>query len=132
MIRAWLAPKLWGLHLLLVAAVVFTTVMGLWQLGVYDARQASAQAEGGPVQAVELSEVLGPDEAFNESANEQPVRVRGRYAPAEDQIWVSGRKHGGRDGYWLVAPFLVEGVPKDEAGRDAALLVVRGWSPDNR
>src|SRR5699024_6514888 len=36
------------------------------------------------------------------------------------------------DGYWLVAPFLVEGVPKDEAGRDAALLVVRGWSPDNR
>ena len=121
--RVLLRPAMLGLHVFAVAAVIFTIVMGLWQLGVYDDRQAHEQAEKRDVATVPLDEALGPDEAFSGSANHRPVEVRGSFGPADDQIWVSGHSLDGREGYWLVAPFVVKG--------DDALLVVRGWSPTN-
>lgn len=118
-----LRPAMLGLHLFAAVAVVFTIVMGLWQLGVYDDRQAHEQAEKRDVGTVPLDEALGPDEAFSGSANHRPVEVRGSFGPADEQIWVSGHSLDGQDGYWLLAPFVV--------GADDALLVVRGWSPTN-
>lgn len=130
-LRLLLQPRLVGLHLFAVAALVFTIVMGLWQLGVYDSRQADERADQRSVPTVPLDQVLGPDEVFTGKANHRPVTTSGRFAPADEQFWVSGRERGGRSGYWLVAPFLVEGQPASASGRFRALLVVRGWASDN-
>lgn len=128
-------PALLGLHLLAVAAVVLTVVMGLWQLGVYDAQRHDEQVEQSAAGAVPLDDVLGSDEAFTGDANHRLVSVAGTFAPADRQVWVSGRDLDGRDGYWLVAPFLVGAV--DDSGDDSgggrtdALLVVRGWAAES-
>lgn len=122
-VRVLLRPAMLGLHVFAVAAVVFTIVMGLWQLGVYDDRQAHERADQRDVATVPLDEALGPDEAFSGTANHRPVEVRGSFGPTDEQVWVSGHSLDGQDGYWLVAPFVV--------GADDALLVVRGWSPTN-
>ena len=112
-----------ALHVLGIAALGLTLVMGLWQVGVYDTRQEHERADKESVPTVPLDDALGPDEGFSSSANHRPVEVTGSFGPADQQIWISGRTHDGADGYWLLAPFLV--------GGDRALLVVRGWSPTN-
>lgn len=121
--RVLLRPAMLGLHGFAVAAVMSTIIMGLWQLGVYDAQQRDEQPLRGDVAAVPLDEALGPDEAFSGSASNRLVEVSGSFGPADEQIWVSGRSLDGEDGYWLVAPFVI--------GQDDALLVVRGWAPAN-
>ncbi|MCW2748610.1 MAG: hypothetical protein JWP10_1752 [Nocardioidaceae bacterium] len=117
--RLWLRPGLLVLHVLVVVAVVFCLFMGLWQLGVYDARQQDERADRQQVPTVALQKVMGPNDAFSSRANHRPVTVTGEFAPAADQLWVSGRSQGGTDGAWLVAPFVTE------SGN--ALLVVRGF-----
>ena len=64
----------------------------------------------------------GPDEPFAGRLNQRPVRIDGSFAPADQQVWVTGKRQDGPTGAWLLAPFLV-------GGGDDALLVVRGWSP---
>ncbi|MBW9209950.1 hypothetical protein KV100_09785 [Mumia sp. zg.B21] len=125
----WLSPRLWGLHALVVVAVTFTVFMGLWQMGVYDDRRAEAEADQTTASVVPLQDVLGPDEPFTTTAASRTVALTGTFAPAERQVWVSGREQSGRDGYWLLAPILVDEVA-GASDRPAALLVVRGWSPD--
>lgn len=121
-LRPWLRPGLLGLHLFAVVALVFCVIMGLWQLGVYDSRKEHEQADKQAVPRVALTDVWGPDAAFEGRLNHRPVSIEGRFAPADEQVWVRGKEQGGRTGAWLVAPVLV--------GGDAhALLVVRGWSP---
>lgn len=130
-LRLLLQPKLLGLHLFAVVALIFTILMGLWQLGVYDDRQVSERADRQTVPTVPLSQVLGPDEVFTGKANHRPVTASGQFAPGDEQFWVSGRELDGRSGYWLVAPFLVDDQPEAASGRPRALLVVRGWAADN-
>ncbi len=50
------------------------------------------------------------------------MTAKGTFAPASQQVWVTGKEQGGRTGAWLLAPLLVD-------GDDHALLVVRGWAP---
>lgn len=121
-LRLWLRPGLLGLHVFAVAAIAFCVFMGLWQMGVYDARQEHERADRRNVPVVDFDGLWGPDEPFEAKLNHRPVTVAGEFAPAADQFWVSGRKQGNQTGFWLVAPFVV-------AGGDEALLVVRGWSP---
>lgn len=109
------------LHLFAVASLVFCVVMGLWQLGVYDSRQADERADRQVVPRVELAGLWGPDEAFEARLNQRPVTATGRFAPDADQFWVTDRDQGGVRGAWLVAPLMTD-------ARDA-LLVVRGWAP---
>lgn len=112
-----------GLHVLGVAAVVFCVVMGLWQLGVYDDRQAHEQADRQEVPTVPIDTIWGEDEPLTATVNHRPVTVDGVFAPASDQMWVANKEQDGVEGYWLLSPLLV-------TGSDQALLVVRGWSPD--
>ncbi|MDO9379845.1 MAG: SURF1 family protein [Nocardioidaceae bacterium] len=130
-LRIVLRPSLVGLHLFAVAALVFCIVMGLWQLGVYDSRQASERADRQQVPRVALDEALDPDSAFTSTANHRPVVIEGTYGPSDAQVWVSGRELDGRDGYWLVAPVLTGATGDD--GRPLAIVVVRGFSdtPDD-
>ncbi|MEV7397987.1 SURF1 family protein [Aeromicrobium sp. NPDC092404] len=121
--RSWLRPGLVGLHVFGVVAVAFCVFMGLWQLGAYDSRQEHEQADKREVPRVALSSVWGPDEPFTGKLNHRPVSAKGAFAPASDQVWVTGKEQDGRTGAWLLAPFLVD-------GDDRALLVVRGWAPE--
>ena len=118
--RLWLRPGLVGLHVFAVVAVAFCVFMGLWQLGVYDSRQEHEQADKREVPRVALSGLWGPDQPFEARLNHRPVTVQGTFAPASEQVWVTGKEQDGRTGAWLLAPLLVDGD---------ALLVVRGWAP---
>jgi surfeit locus 1 family protein len=122
-LRLWLRPGLLGLHAFAVVSIAFCVVMGLWQLGAYDNRQEHERADKQTVPTVALSGLWGPDEPFTGRLNQRPVTVEGRFAPAEEQVWVTDRRSGDRTGVWLLAPVLVD-------GDDHALLVVRGWAPE--
>lgn len=128
-LRLWLRPHLIGLHVFAIAAIVFSVFMGLWQLGVYDSRQADERADRQDVPTVPLSQVWGPGQRFTSTVNHRPVTVIGRFADSVEQVWISGKSEDGTAGYWLVAPILVSG--DDEQGaKSTALMVVRGWSAE--
>ncbi len=119
-LRAWFRPGLLGLHAFAVIAIVACVFMGLWQAGVYDSRQEHERAESQTVPRVELDGLWGADDPFEGKLNQRPVTIEGQFAPADEQVWVAGKRQDGQAGVWLLSPVLVD---------DAALLVVRGWSP---
>lgn len=121
-LRSWFRPGLLGLHAFAIAAVVFCVVMGLWQLGIYDSRQADERADQQVVPRVALSDAWGPDDPFEARLNQRPITATGVFAPDADQFWVTDRVQGGASGAWLVAPLLTDA--------QEALLVVRGWAPE--
>ncbi|MPZ60682.1 MAG: hypothetical protein GEU93_05175 [Propionibacteriales bacterium] len=108
----WLTPKLIGLHLLASILVAGMTVMGLWQLGTYDERQASSIAERAAAPPVPLDDVLGPDDALTGDAHGRTVTVSGRYAGPQLLVTRPNAEP------WLVTPLTTES--------SAAVLVVRG------
>lgn len=122
-VRRWFTPSLVGLHVFAVVAVVFCVAMGLWQAGVYDSRKADERADRQDVPRVAFAGLWGADEPFSGRLNHRPVTIEGTFAPADRQVWVTGKELDGRRGAWLVAPVVV-------SGSDEALLVVRGWSAD--
>ncbi len=119
-LRPWFRPGMLGLHAFAVIAVVACTVMGLWQLGVYDSRQEHERAESRTVPRVALEGLWGPDDPFESRLNQRPVTIRGQFGPADQQVWVVGKSQGDQVGVWLLAPVVVDG---------AAIVVVRGWAP---
>ncbi len=130
----WLRPHLLGLHLFAVAAVLFSIFMGLWQLGVYDARQADERADRGAVPTVPLVDVWGPGEPLKTTTNQRPVTVTGHFADSGQQVWIAGKsvdsgEKGAANGFWLTAPFRVDG-DEQPGTKPTALMVVRGWSAE--
>ena len=114
--RVLLAPRYWGYHLVVVAALVAAGLLGLWQYhGWQERRDAEARdlTQGAPIP---LADAIGPDDPFPGTLVGQPVEVHGTYLG--NTFWVSGRQHEGRDGYWVVDPVRVG---------DSVLPVVRGW-----
>ena len=114
--RVLLAPRYWGYHLVVVAALVAAGLLGLWQYhGWQERRDAEARdlTQGAPIP---LADAIGPDDPFPGTLVGQPVEVHGTYLG--NTFWVSGREHEGRDGYWVVDPVRVG---------DSVLPVVRGW-----
>lgn len=119
--RRFLSPGLIGLHLFAIAAITFCIIMGLWQSGTYDSRQEHERADKQAVPRVAMSTIWSADAPFVKELNHRPVTVDGEFAPATEQVWVTGKDNGGREGAWLLAPLIVDG------GSDA-LLVARGWA----
>jgi surfeit locus 1 family protein len=123
-----LAPRLLPLHLLGVAATVAAVLLGLWQLGAWQAHRDAEARDLTSLAPAALDRVLGPDEPFPSSAVGRPVRFTGRWLP-DSTFYVTDRRHAGRTGFWVVTPVAV--CAQDAACRtSSALLVVRGWTAD--
>lgn len=111
----WLSPRLLPLHLLGAVLVAACVLMGLWQLGVYGAKQHVPSTHARSAGPVPLLEVWGPDAPFSPDVERRPVWVRGVFTG--EQMLV--QRGSGR--YWTVAPLRVDGT-------SSSLLIVRGWS----
>ncbi len=121
---ATLAPRLWPGHLLALALVAGTVVLGLWQLDAWQARRADEARDLTRSEPVPLADVLGPDDPFPGRSVGQPVKLAGTWL-ADGTVFVSGREHQGRDGFWMVTPLAIG----DEVSAPA-LPVVLGWVAD--
>jgi cytochrome oxidase assembly protein ShyY1 len=118
-----LAPRYWAVHLLALVAVATAGALGFWQ---YDAWHSRREAEAVDLTRVEpepLAAVMGPDDPFPGTRIGQPVVLDGTWVPG-GTLYISGREHDGRDGFWVVTPLAITGVD------DPALPVVRGWVAD--
>lgn len=111
------------MHLLAIAAVVVTVLLGRWQYDVWHQHREDSAASVTREAPVPLDEVLGPDAAFPASGVARPVVVQGRWDPA-GTVYISGRQHDERDGVWAVTPVVT--------ASGSEIPVVRGWttSPD--
>lgn len=106
----------------MVLALAAAVLLGLWQLDVWQAHRTAATIDLTHDRPVPLARVMGGDSAFPGDAVGKPVTFAGRWL-ASGTVYVSGRRHDGRRGYWVVTPVLV--------GR-SAMPVVRGWAPRDR
>jgi cytochrome oxidase assembly protein ShyY1 len=116
-----LAPRYWGVHLLMVAAVVATVLLGRWQYDVWHAHRADSAASMTRLSPRPLDSVLGPDAAYPGDALGRPVTVEGTWDP-DGTVFVSGREREGRTGYWAVTPVVMPS--------GSEVPVVRGWVTD--
>lgn len=125
MVLRLLAPRYWGIHALVVVLTGAAGWLGLWQLHSWQAHRDEQARDLSHSQPVPLTEVMGPDDPFPGALVGAPVTVTGRWLP-EDTFFVSGRRLGDADGYWVLTPLVVD-------GGQAALPVVRGWTvePDS-
>jgi surfeit locus 1 family protein len=120
--RELLAPRFWGVHLLALASVVVAALLGAWQYDAWQERRAAEAVDLTQLDPIPLAEAMGPDDPFPGDLVGQPVSVDGTWV-AEGTVFVSGREHDGRAGYWVVTPLAVP------AADEPALPVVRGWVP---
>lgn len=118
-----LAPRYWGIHLLMVSAVVATALLGRWQYDVWQRHRAESAASVTRLAPVPLDSVLGPDAAYPGSGLGRPVVVEGTWDPAHT-VYVSGREQQGRSGFWAVTPVVTSS--------GSEIPVVRGWLADVR
>lgn len=114
-----LAPRSWGAHLLMVAAVAAAVFLGLWQLNVWEAARADEAKDLSKAAPLPLAKAMSGDSPFPGQYVGQPVSFQGEWLPA-GTLYVQDREVRGRRGYWVVTPVLV--------GK-SAMPVVRGWSP---
>ncbi|WP_082748136.1 SURF1 family protein [Nocardioides jensenii] len=118
-----LRPKYWGFHLLALVLVGIACGLGVWQLNAWQAHRAAEARDLTRIEPEQLTDVIGADDPFPGRKVGQPVVVRGSWVP-QSTLFVSGREHDGDQGYWVMTPVAIDGQD------GAALLVVRGWTPD--
>lgn len=118
------SPRLWGAHALMVAFVAAAVALGVWQFNAsrdHKAEQVANLVHANPVQ---LTDLLGPNDAMMGHQVGRPVTLTGIWLPG-DTVFVDGHTHRGQVGYWAVTPVLVDGrSPR------SAVYVVRGWTSD--
>ena len=89
-------------------------IAGLWQgsrtLDIVEAEQAAISA------AIPVLEAASID-GFPATSVGRPVTAAGEYADAE-QLLVAQRELNARPGYWVITPFVIDGV---------TVAVLRGW-----
>jgi len=122
-LRTALKPRWLALFALLVLIIVVFAQLGLWQLHVArDKGLAEALRRAHESRPVAVETVVQPHQPFPNAASARPVIATGSYA-ADGQLLVGPRRLEGREGYWVVAPLVVDGT-------GARLAIVRGFVPD--
>lgn len=113
-----LAPRYWGAHLLMVAALAAAVALGIWQLHAWQAGRAAEARDLSKAPALPLAKVMGADDTFPGEYLGQPVSFAGDWLP-EGTLYVADRDLEGQRGYWVMTPVLVG---------ESAMPVVRGWA----
>ncbi|NEA33355.1 SURF1 family protein [Streptomyces sp. SID13031] len=124
--RTIFTPRWIGLLFLALAIAAVMSVLGVWQLDVYHSKTAAAtakRAEGAPVA---LHTLFSIDEGLPSKAVGRKVTVAGTWGPAADQLFISDRRLGDRDGFWVVSPVVLDSSGAAD-GSKGAVMVVRGW-----
>ncbi|GAA3569684.1 SURF1 family protein [Kribbella ginsengisoli] len=117
-----------ALLLLALAIAATMSVLGVWQLDVYHSKTAAAtakRAEGAPVP---LNTLFSIDEGLTSKAVGRKVTVTGTWGPAADQLYISDRRLGDKNGFWVVSPVMLDSTGSADAST-GAVMVVRGWVP---
>lgn len=107
-----LAPRAWGVHLLVLLAVAAAGWLGWWQFGAWQAHRDAAQRDLTHATPIPLAEALGPDDPLTGDHLGQPVTIEGTWL---DRL-VAVERPGG---LWEVG-FL-------QTGTGSAIPVVLGW-----
>ncbi|WP_063842740.1 SURF1 family protein [Sphaerimonospora mesophila] len=131
MLRTLLAPRLVALHLLVIGVLVSFTMLGRWQLGVFEASgKPILAADPAPVAVTELTQAgrhIPADAVGRQVTATGTYDASGQLLVADRMADVSapgGRAAKGR-GFWLLTPLrLADGT---------LVAVVRGWvsSPED-
>ncbi|WP_432943406.1 SURF1 family protein [Kribbella sp. CA-253562] len=124
--RTALTPRWSALFLLALAIAAVMSVLGVWQLDVYQSKTAAATAGRAAIPPVPLHSLFPIDSGLPASAVARRVTVAGTWASPADQIFISDRAHNGRDGFWVVTPLLLKDTGSSSSG---GVMVVRGWVP---
>jgi cytochrome oxidase assembly protein ShyY1 len=130
--RTVFTPRWFGLLLLALAIAAVMSVMGVWQLDVYQSKTAAATAKRADAAPVALQSLFSIDEGLPSKAVGRRVTVSGTWGPAADQLFISDRRQGSEDGLWVVTPVLLstESTPTPSpagTAKPGAVMVVRGW-----
>jgi cytochrome oxidase assembly protein ShyY1 len=136
--RTILTPRWIGLLALAVAIAAGMSVLGVWQLDVYRSKTEKATAQRAEAAPVVLQSLFSIDDGLPSKAVGRRVTVAGTWGPAADQLYISDRRQGDRDGFWVVTPLLLDSTGTGSGSGDAsgsgsggdasgAVMVVRGW-----
>ncbi|MEV8377486.1 SURF1 family protein [Kribbella sp. NPDC056861] len=134
--RTVLTPRWTGLLVLALAIAATMSMLGVWQLDVYQSKTAAAtakRAEGAPIP---LQSLFSIDDGLPSKAVGRKVTVDGTWGPAADQLFITDRRFGDRDGFWVVTPLLLNATASGSDssagaadGSAGAVMVIRGWVP---
>jgi len=119
-VRSRSTPAFVGAFVLMLVAVAAAIGLGVWQYEAWQTRRSAEAVDLTQDEPVPLDRVFGADDPFPGDRVGQPVTWSGTWLPGST-VFVSGRSHEGRDGFWVVTP-LTTGGPDDPA-----VPVVRGW-----
>jgi surfeit locus 1 family protein len=107
----------------MVVLATAAVLLGLWQLDAWQTRRSDEAHDLTRAAPVALDTVMGHDDPFPGRSVGQPVTVAGDWVP-NGTVFVSGREHDGREGFWMVTPLAVGGAT------EPAIPVVLGWVAD--
>ncbi|GII91126.1 SURF1 family protein [Sinosporangium siamense] len=128
MLRTLLSPRLAGLHVLLVVALVATWLLGRWQLGVFE--ESSRPLATGDPQPVAVADLTRQGAQIQAEVVGRLVTAEGTFDAArqllvvnrEPDVAAPGGAVSQGKGAWVLAPLtLPDGT---------AIPVVRGWVKD--
>jgi surfeit locus 1 family protein len=126
--RTILTPRWSGLLALAVAIAAVMCVLGVWQLDVYQSKTAAATAKRAQGAPVALQSLFSINDGLPSKAVGRKVTVAGTWGPVADQLFISDRRLGDRDGFWVVSPVILDSAGSAD-GSAGAVMVIRGWVP---
>jgi surfeit locus 1 family protein len=123
MTRALHSPRFWILTVAALAVAGTTFSLGQWQLrraAQKEALQAAVDSKG-RLPALDVHSLLTSQSLADDI--HRPAILKGSWR-AEHTVYLDNRPMGGKTGFLVVTPLVLEGSPQ-------AILVQRGWVPRN-
>ncbi len=128
--RTILTPRWIGLLALALAIAAVMSVLGVWQLDVYHSKTAKATASRAAGAPVPLQSLFSINDGLPSKAVGRRVTITGTWGPTADQLYITDRRLGDRNGFWVVTPLLLDGgTGTGSPSASGAVMIVRGWVP---
>ncbi len=114
----YLRPRMLGLHLTTLVAVLVMIWLGLWQFGRWDHAGQRPPGSSASLPPVDLAEVVRVGQDLPDAARGRHVTATGTYLP-QGQLLLPGRTREGVEGFWVLTPL--------QSADGNATAVLRGW-----